>query len=658
MPTLNKRLPEITATPNAEQLRANSTVPRRAVLTARLRLDSAEGERLAINPENSLTHCINEPFGEGNPFMVAPDAVQFESGLAAAIIGAPTVSDRSTGAMLPLNASTLLELYRAQGRACLADLRGAWGLVILDPQQKRVLLAIDRMGRQPLYFRVGRDSVLIGSHLSRLRELAGSTALDEQILYNYLYFHTVPAPGAVVARFHKLAAAQCLELTPGGHDLTHYWTPTFCETTDMTVAGAHSQLRTTLKRAVSRSVAGVGAREKKVGAFLSGGLDSSTVAGLLSERQGGSCDAYAIGFAAEGYDEMAFARVTAKHFGIRLHEHYVTPDEVVAALPDIAAAFDEPFGNSSALPAYFCARMAAADGVEVLLAGDGGDELFAGNERYLRQKVFERYQRAPDWLRAQIIEPLLGRAPDGMPLVGKGRSFVRQANTALPARLQYYSFLEQNNPSDIFMADFLAQVDQAQPLRLLDKLYAAPADASALNRMLVLDWQITLADNDLRKVGQACALAGVEVRYPLLDDELVAFSTRIPSAWKLPGRKLRHFYKEALAGWLPDATIKKSKHGFGLPFGVWMKTHKPLQELAYDNIFNLKERGIFQPGFLDQAVAKHRDEHASYYGELIWVLTALELWLAANQPDYHYAQRDVQHGPRDNANTRQDNHHE
>jgi asparagine synthase (glutamine-hydrolysing) len=152
--------------------------------------------------------------------------------------------------------------------------------------------------------------------------------------------------------------------------------------------------------------------------------------------------------------------------------------------------------------------------------------------------------------------------------------------------------------------------------------------------MLFLDWQITLADNDLRKVDMACELAGVSVRYPMLDDELTELSVQIPSTRKIHRGRLRDFYKQALRGWLPDATITKGKQGFGLPFGVWMRTHKPLQELAYDNIEMLKRRGIFQPAFLDLAIDQHRQGNAAYFGELIWLLTTLELWLTANQPDY------------------------
>jgi asparagine synthase (glutamine-hydrolysing) len=217
-------------------------------------------------------------------------------------------------------------------------------------------------------------------------------------------------------------------------------------------------------------------------------------------------------------------------------------------------------------------------------------------------------------------------AADRLPLAGKAKSYIEQARTPLPDRLQTYNFLHRHAPGDIFAEAFLEKVDTGYPLELLRENYKLDTDASTLNRMLYLDWQITLADNDLRKVSQTCSLAGVDVSYPMLDDELVALSTRIPSAMKLKGQNLRAFYKDALRGWLPDETIAKKKQGFGLPFGVWMQSEKALQELAYDNLMSIKKHHILNPGFIDELIDLHRSGHAAYYGELIWILTVFELW--------------------------------
>jgi asparagine synthase (glutamine-hydrolysing) len=224
--------------------------------------------------------------------------------------------------------------------------------------------------------------------------------------------------------------------------------------------------------------------------------------------------------------------------------------------------------------------------------------------------------------------------PHGLPLVSKASSYFAQANTPLPDRLQSYNFLHRHAAADIFSDTFLAEVNQALPLEMIRSIYNRPRPASDLNRMLYLDWQITLADNDLRKVSHMCALAGVDVAYPMLDDALVEFSCQVPSAWKIKGKDLRYFFKHALRGWLPEETIKKSKQGFGLPFGVWMKTYKPLREMAYDNLLKLKSRGFIRAEFIDKTIKMHQSEHAAYYGELVWIFTVLELWINAH-PDGH-----------------------
>ena len=526
---------------------------------------------------------------------------------------------------VPVDGAALLTAICDDPMSALRALEGSWAVVLCRPDGS-CLLATDRLGRQPLYWRHEEAGLEVGAAPGE----AGGKDLDPQALYDYVFFHVVPAPRCIYRGWQKLEAGQYVQLNGGSVEATAYWLPHFSEQPRQRDDAAADELHRTLRGAVARHLNGRG----RVGAFLSGGLDSSTVAGLVVELAEGGCDAYAIGFDAPGYDEMPFARATASHFGIRLHEYYVTPEDVEAAFPQLAAAFIEPFGNSSALPAYFCARQAAADGIGTLLAGDGGDELFAGNERYLKQKLFAPWEHLPRGLRRGLLGPLIRAIPDVLPGAGKARSFLAQAETPLPARVYYYSFLEQTDAASVFEPDFLKQADGGEPRRLLADLYERPATGGSLQRMLYLDWQVTLADNDLRKVSEACRLGGVDVSYPLLDDSVVEFSASLAPGQLLPGRKLRHFYREAMRGWLPEATLSKEKHGFGLPFGLWLRTHAPLRELAYGHIIELASRGIFRRDFIDTAIRQHREGHASYYGELIWILAALELWLKARAPEW------------------------
>ena len=230
-------------------------------------------------------------------------------------------------------------------------------------------------------------------------------------------------------------------------------------------------------------------------------------------------------------------------------------------------------------------------------------------------------------LRNAILEPAISLLPNSFTLGAKIKSYIDQAKVPLPDRLQSYNYLNRLSPAHMFSESFLSSVSTNAPLELQRETYGSLADTSDLSRMLYLDWQYTLADNDLRKVTQMCAVAGVGVRYPMLDEELVSFSCDLPDKWKLKRGQLRYFFKESLRGWLPDTTISKKKQGFGLPFGLWMHSYKPLSDLANDSLLRLKRRGYFKPEFIDNLVRLHQEEHAAYYGELIWILTVFDLWL-------------------------------
>ena len=545
----------------------------------------------------------------------------------AAVCGRPDwtrLTGTAAGGAAPVAA--LASAYRDTGARCLEQMGGAFALAIVDAAKRTALLAIDHIGQQPLFYAERGDSLVFSTTADALRAYPGpALVLSPQGVYDYLYAHMLPSPASIYQGVRKLQAGHCLVGRAGAWQAVNYWQPAFHEHLDVPVEAAHREMMAVIRNAVQAH-----ATTEAVGAFLSGGLDSSTVSGVLAELRPGAAHTFSIGFNVPAYDESGYARIAAEHFGTRAHTYYVTEEDVLDAIPAIAAACDEPFGNSSVLPAYFCARLAREHGVTHLLGGDGGDELFAGNERYAKQTVFEHYRRLPRWLRRGALEPLLGRLPGSVLPIRKAQSYVRQANVPLPDRLQTYNFLNRFPADQVFEPDLLAAIDPDQPRNSERETYRRLNNASALNRMLYLDWQITLADNDLRKVTRACELAGVEVSYPLLDDAVVELSTRIPSAQKLRHGRLRHFYKEATKDFLPAAIIAKEKHGFGLPFGVWLVEHEGLRQLAKESLAALKARGLIRPAFIDRVLDLHAKEHASYYGELVWVLMVLELWLAAH----------------------------
>ena len=356
---------------------------------------------------------------------------------------------------------------------------------------------------------------------------------------------------------------------------------------------------------------------------------------MLKEVTGSAPQGYSIGFDADGFDEMQYARIAAKRYGVAHHEYYITPADLVASIPRIAAAYDQPFGNSSVLPTYYCAKMAAADGIDRMLGGDGGDELFGGNTRYAKQRVFDYFDRAPGAVQSLLRGTLGPKAWASVPVVGKARSYVQQASVPMPDRTQSYNLLMRIGVDTIFEPAFLAQVDPERPIREMRDWYARSNATTLLNRMLALDLKYTLTDNDLPKVVTACHEAGVDVAFPFLDDALVAFAERLDPALKLKGFKLRWFFKHALRDFLPPEILTKSKHGFGLPFGIWLGRDRRLNELAFSSLESLKSRGIVRTAFIDQLRADLLADHATYYGELVWVLMMLEQWLQAHRVAQH-----------------------
>ncbi|MFN3920397.1 MAG: asparagine synthetase B family protein [Methylohalobius sp.] len=517
------------------------------------------------------------------------------------------------------DAGLLAKLWSTYGIAALDQIGGSFALALYERDRREGMLAIDRMGLCTMAYAEVPNGLVFGPDLNVLRRHpAISGELDPQALFAYLYFHVVPAPLSIYRKVRKLLPGQYLHWRSGVIRQGFYWQPEFSDDTR-----SETELAQELRQALRQAVSCCLKDPQTTGAFLSGGLDSSTVVGLLKDLAPDSAAAFSIGFAAQGYDEMEYARASARHFGIPLHEYYLTPEDVVKAVSKIAAFYDEPFGNASAVPAYYCAKLAREHGKTHLLAGDGGDELFAGNARYARQKLLAFYEQVPAWLRALAIEPLI-KAGGSLPGLSKLKSYVEQAKVPLPERLETYNFLHRTPLAEIFEADFLASIQADWPIQHLREIYQRPT-ASMLKKMLWLDRKITLADNDLRKVNRTCALAGVKVRYPMLQEPVVALAAKIPDRLLMRGLELRSFYRHALKDFLAPETLTKSKHGFGLPFGVWLKSHPELQQLAYASLEHPALSGIIRKEYI-KTLKAHLSEHESYYGVMIYVLMMWAEW--------------------------------
>ncbi len=512
-------------------------------------------------------------------------------------------------------------------KAAATQVDGSFAVGWTDPQGRSVL-AVDRFAIETLCYRVDQGRLRFAARADTLAD--SGTPIDPQAIFDYLYFHCIPSPRTIFQGIYRLPPGHCAVFENGQLSVERYWTPEFTEQKNPSFSALKEEMSALLDTAVKRQLDG-----SKPACFLSGGVDSSTVAGLIRRVSGTSPAGYSIGFDAAGYDEMEYARLAARHFGCEHHEYYVTPRDLVAGISKVAAHFDQPFGNSSALPAYYCANFAREQGITRLLAGDGGDELFGGNARYATQRVFSWYGKLPGALRTQVLEPLFpAGAYQNISLLRKASGYINQAREPMPDRLQQYNLLRRLGMEQVLSPAFLAQVEPGDVLRQQRGVWAGAHAESELNRTLAYDWRYTLAESDLPKVRSTAQLANIAIGFPLLDLDLLNFSMRLPANYKLKGFKLRWFFKEALRGFLPDEILTKKKHGFGLPFGVWATQDAPLAKLAAQSLQSLSTRGIVQPAFIDKLLGEYLPVHPGYYGEMVWILMMLEQWLQQHAPEY------------------------
>jgi asparagine synthase (glutamine-hydrolysing) len=523
-------------------------------------------------------------------------------------------------------AELLARLYRERGVSFLELLDGVFSFALWDEEHRRLMLAIDRLGVNSLYWRKEGERILFASRVGAIRNTQEApAAVNPAALVQYMMFSAVPAPLVIYQGIEKLRPGFCLVYESGQIRHTRYWDLEYRESDNHSVTHWAQEVREGMRSAVQHHLTDVA--PEKTGAYLSGGTDSSSVVAFMNERHT-PVNTFSIFFAESVYSEIEFARTTAKHFHANHHELSLTSRDTYDAIPKIMEYYDEPFANSSAIGAYHCARMARESGVTTLLAGDGGDELFAGNERYATDKRFGLYQNVPSLLRKALIEPIASLLPQNESRLSLPRRYIRRANIPLPRRILSYHLLLSTPPEEMFEPGLLESSPPETWLNVAEGHFRSAVAKNDLNRLLYLDVKMTLADNDLRKVLGTAEMAGVRARFPLLDSKLAELSGRVPSALKMRGFEKRFIFKEAMKEILPHNVLYKKKHGFGVPVALWFLQDPRLEALVSDVLTDsrTRQRGYFRPAFLDHLLKLHRGKDAHFYGEILWYLVALELW--------------------------------
>jgi len=527
-------------------------------------------------------------------------------------------------------AALIAALYLSDGSGFVDRLQGAFSIAVWDEHQRELTLAVDRFGFKTLFWSCQGDRFVFASRIGGVAAAVDSPAeVDPAAVTQYLLFSAVSAPLSILRGVQRLEPGFCLTFTSGEPAVRRYWNLDYIEESGKDEDFWAQNLREKMRTAVHGHIADCSACA--TGAYLSGGTDSSSVTAFMSDLFK-PVNTFSISFPVARYDEIGFARTTAETFSTNHHERCLSPADARAAIPKIISYYDEPFANSSAIASYYCALLARENGIDTLLAGDGGDELFGGNARYADDKRFALYDTVPSWLRRSLVEPLAKLLPSGETKLSLPRRYIRRASIPNPRRILSYNFFLNIDTQELFEPDFLSQAPESEWLAIAERHFKIAKASHELNRILYMDVKMTLADNDLRKVSGTAELAGVRVRYPLLDTRLAEFSGRIPATLKLKGMEKRYIFKRAMRGILPDKVLFKKKHGFGVPLGQWFLHDPQLKSLVGDVLGDsrTRQRGYFRPQFLDRLKQLHEREDAGFYGEIVWYVVALELWHRAH----------------------------
>lgn len=518
----------------------------------------------------------------------------------------------------------IVHAYEEYGTACVDHLRGMFAFALWDKRAQKLFIARDRVGKKPLYYTLTRSGTLVfGSELKSLLEHPEVTReINPHALDSYLSFGYVVDPLAIFQNIHKLPPGHFLEFAGGRIGIREYWDFTYdAETIDETKSEEDylEELRRLLDEAVRvRMIADV-----PLGAFLSGGVDSSAVVGLMSKHSEQPVKTFSIGFEEDSYNELKYARIAAEHFKTDHHEFIVTPD-VCSVVDELVWHFDEPFADSSAIPTYVVSKL-AREHVTVALSGDGGDELFAGYTRYGVDTKRRGFARLPRFLRAGAMQPLSRRLPHG----AWGRNYLH--NVALDPLERYVdsvSVFTSLNKHSLYTNEFqreLSRASESSAAKIFGR-FAAHVDTGApLDNLLYLDSKTYLPGDILTKVDRMSMAVSLETRVPLLDHKLIDFVTRIPASMKMRGATTKHIFKRAINDLVPQALLNRPKQGFGVPVQQWI--NQELRSYIRDVLRDEKTRGRghFNKRYVDVLFDEHergRRDHSMQ----IWSLFMLELW--------------------------------
>lgn len=513
----------------------------------------------------------------------------------------------------------IVHAYEEFGPECLQHLRGMFALAIWDERARRLFIARDRVGKKPLYYTTTPKGTLVfGSELKALLEHPDVVKeLDPEALDAYLTLGYVPDPLSIFRDIHKLAPGHYLTFSDGVVSVKPYWDFDLSSDQSMSESDCLEELRKLLDESVRlRLISDV-----PLGAFLSGGIDSSTVVAMMARHMGQPVKTFSIGFHEDSYNELKYARLTAEKFATDHHEFFVTPD-ICAIVDELVWHFDEPFADSSAIPTYMVSKL-AREHVTVILSGDGGDELFAGYTRYVIDRKREGFGLLPKPLRERVMRPISQHLPHAT----WGRNYLHNVSLDPISRyLDSVSVFTSLNRKSLYTSEFSNKLGRTSYVsRLFQDLVNKVYSDEPLNRLLYVDSKTYLPGDILTKVDRMSMAVSLEARAPLLDHKLIEFVTRIPASLKLAGLETKYLLKKAVKDLVPSEILDRPKQGFGVPIQEWInqQLRSRLRETLTEP--RTRHRGYIDPRYIDVLLDEHergRRDHSTG----LWALFMLELW--------------------------------
>ena len=519
----------------------------------------------------------------------------------------------------------IIHLYDEYGEDCVSYLRGMFAFAIWDEKEKTLFIARDRVGKKPvLYSHLTNGDLVFGSEFTALLAHPEiSREVDYSAIDSYLSFLCVPAPQTAFKQIRKLEPAHYLIWKNGRIETKRYWMPDFSKKIKISEAEAIEETTRIVRESTKLRMIS----EVPLGAFLSGGVDSSAIVALMAQESAQPVKTFSIGFEEQDFSELKYAKRVAEHVGAEYHEFIVKPD-ALEVLPKLVEHYGEPYADSSAIPTYYVSKETRKY-VTVALNGDGGDESFAGYERHAAMLIAEKYSRLPGVLRKALIEKPINLFPTSelkKSRVRDAKRFLQAANLPKTERyLRWVSAFDTEAKKSIYTSDFAQNASSQNASNLLDRWFVKANGSGMLDATLLTDLQTYLPNDLLVKVDIASMANSLEARSPLLDHKVIEFAASLPENIKMQRFETKSLLKKVAARLVPREVIYRRKMGFGVPIGNWFRGE--MKDFVREILLSEKsfKRGIIRPESLKKYVAEHASGERDHAHQL-WTLMMLELW--------------------------------